>query len=105
MSPTRARRRHIALNERGEQQQRLFHTFSEATVARWDEHARLLVGERRKKKEAPKIFRKQIFQAITKLEERLSEEDMKLWEKKHSLQRMGKDRRYAKMEQGREVCC
>ena len=43
--------RFFALNARGEQQQRLFHTFSQqgtsdflvASVARWDEHERILV--------------------------------------------------------------
>ena len=42
--------------DKGEQQQRLFHTFSQqrisdflvATVARWDEHARMLVIHERK---------------------------------------------------------
>ena len=82
-------------------------SFLVATVARWDEHARMLViheqkcqelsqtikytteqqeklldvQERRKSllKEASQEFSKQIFQEITKLQERLSEDEMNCW--------------------------
>ena len=66
---------------------------------------KLLDTQERKKsllKEVPEDFHKQIFQDITTLEERLSEGEMELLEEKQSLGRMCKDRRYAKMEEGRE---
>ena len=53
-------------------------------------------------REAPEEFQKQIFHEITKLEERLSQKDNGLLEKKQSLEGMCKDRKYAEMEEGRE---
>ena len=51
--------RHITASARGEKQQRLLHTFSQqgvsqfmvASVARWDEHARMLMIHEQKCKE------------------------------------------------------
>ena len=65
----------------------------------------LALMERKKSllREAPEEFQKQIFQEITNLEERLSGEEMELLEKKQSLGRMCKDRRYAEMEEGRSL--
>ena len=53
-------------------------------------------------RQALEEFQKQIFQEITKLEERLSGEEVAFLEKKQSLQRMCKDRRYAEMEERTE---
>ena len=115
---------YLALHARGEQQQRLFHTFSQkgtsdflvATVARWDEHEKMLVSLEQKCQEHRQAvepigerqseeFQKQIFQEIKELEGRLSADQMELLGKKHSLERTYKDRRYAKMEEGREAFC
>ena len=79
------------------------------TVEHMSERQDLLVAMLERKKimsrEAPEEFQKQIFQEIKKLEERLSEKEMELLGKKHSLERMYRDRTYAKMEEGREACC
>ena len=53
-------------------------------------------------KEVPEEILKQTFQEIPKLEERLSEGEMALLEKKQRLEEMCKDRRYAKMEEWRK---
>ena len=64
----------------------------------------LALMERQKSllKETREDFQKQIFLKITKLEERIAGEEMELLEKRPSLDRMCKDRRDAKMEEGRE---
>ena len=71
----------------------------------WAKDKELLVAmmERRKimQRDAPEEFQKRIFQEINTLEERLPEEEIGVLGKKHSPERMCKDRRYAKMEEGR----
>ena len=55
---------------------------------------------------APEELQKQIFQEIRNLEEKLSEEEMELLGKKHSLETRHKERRHAKMEERKgEACC
>ena len=53
-------------------------------------------------REAQAEFQNGIFQEDKNLEERLSKEEVELLEKKQRLERMHKDRRYAKVEEGRE---
>ena len=54
-------------------------------------------------REGPEEFQKQILQEIKELEEKLSTEELDLLEKKHSLERMYKEREHAKMKEGRET--
>ena len=112
---------HIARQARGEQRQRLFQIFSRqgakgilvASVARWEEHLRMLTVLERKcldlseaieqlsekqellatlmeskkslQKVAPDEFQRQIFQELKELEERKSREALELLGRKHKL--------------------
>ena len=62
------------------------------------------VMERKKilQREVPEEFQKQFFREIKELEERLFKEELDLLGKKHGLERMNKERRHAKTEDGRE---
>ena len=53
--------------------------------------------------EAREDLRTQIFQAIRELDERISKEEMALLENKQNVQEILKERRNAKVEEGREL--